>query len=268
MTRFLCLNLRAAASLGTAAVATAVLALPASAAPSVPAKAAPAAATTPAPSPPKKADPAARAAADRLEPLARAAFWDHEVELDPTDVQAGVKLAGALRSLGRYDEAATAAQQVLVIKPQEVEALLELGRTRIAQGQSFYGVDPLEQAQRLAPNDWRPPSLLGVAYGEVKRDADSHVAFDRAITLSPDNPSVLSNMAMSLAAHGDAPGAETLLRRAALQPTATAKERQNLAIVLGYEGKLFEAEQLIRRDLPPEIADSNIAYLRSVAQAR
>ena len=110
--------------------------------------------------------------------------------------------------------------------------------------------------------------LLGVAYAEVKRAADSEAAYRRALQLSPDNPAVLSNMAMTLAAKGDAPGAEVLLRRAAAQPTSTIRERQNLALVLGYQGKLSEAEQLIRRDLPPEQADANLAYLRAAADAK
>ena len=43
-----------------------------------------------------------------------------------------------------------------------VEAMLEVGRANIAQGQAFYGIGALEQAKALAPNDWRPLSLLGV----------------------------------------------------------------------------------------------------------
>lgn len=271
MPRFLCRKPTPLASrlaqLAFLAGSAAAIGLPVVATAAPPAKPAPTAvAATPAA--PKKADPAARAAADRLEPLARAAFWQNEVQLDPTDTIAGVKLATTLRLLGRNDEAAQAAEQVLVIRPDDLDALLETGRARIAQGEAFYGIANLEHAQALAPKDWRPPSLLAVAYGEVKRDADSRAAFDRALQLSPDNPSILSNLAMSLAAKGDAPGAERLLRKAAAQPAATARERQNLALVLGYEGKLGEAEQLIRRDLPPEMADANIAYLKAAVEAR
>ena len=218
--------------------------------------------------PTRKADAATRAAAERLDPLTRATFWAAEVRVDPTDAQAGTKLAASLRTLGRYEEASGAAGRVLVAHPDDLDALLEVGRANIEGGQAFYGVGPLEHAQAVAPGDWRAPALLGVAYSEVKRTADSEAAYARALQLSPDNPSVLSNKAMVLAAHGDTPGAEILLRRAASQPTATIKERQNLALVLGYEGKLAEAEQLIRRDLPPEQADANLAYLKAVAEAK
>ena len=58
---------------------------------------------------------------------------------------------------------------------------------------------------------------------------------------------------------------ETLLRRAASRPDAGAQERQNLALVLGLEGKMAEAEHLIRQDLPPDVAAANLAYLRGAS---
>src|SRR5271156_2217555 len=99
--------------------------------------AAPAAAT-----PRRKASAAERVAAERLDPLARAAFWAHEVDVDPTDAVAGVRLAAALRNLGQYAEAAQAAQQVLVADPKNYDALLEDARAYIAEGQGFYAIDP------------------------------------------------------------------------------------------------------------------------------
>ncbi len=248
-------------------LAGSLMALPVAAAAPAPAKPPTAAAEKP-PEPPRRADATTRAAADRLEPLARAAFWAQETRVDPTDTVAGVKLAASLRGIGRYDEAAQAVQQVLVIKPNDVEALLEAGRDRIAQGQPFYGVEPLERAQGLAPGDWRAPSLLAVAYAETKRDAESRTAFARALQLSPENPQILSNKAMAMAAQGQAAEAERMLRHASTLPGATARERQNLALVLGLQGKMGEAETLIRRDLPPDMADANLAYLKAAADAR
>lgn len=206
---------------------------------------------------------AVRATYDRMDALSRSVFWASEQQADPTDAVAGVKLAQALRELGRYDQAAEAAQATLTLQPNNLDALLELGRAHIARGQAFYGVAPLEQARDLAPRDWRPYSLLGVAYEQVRRTEDARAAWNQALSLSPDNPDVLTNAATAALTHGDAPGAETLLRRAVAQPTASAKVRQNLAMVLGLQGKMGEAEQILRRELPPEQAEQNLQWLRS-----
>ena len=202
-----------------------------------------------------------RAAYERADPLARSVFWAREADLNPSDPVAGVRLAEALREMGRHDQAVEAAQNVLMVQPGNVEAMLEVGRAHIARGQAFYGVAALEQARDAAPNDWRPLSLLGVAYQQVRRPADAQSAWAAALALSPENPKVLSNMAMAMVAGGDSASAEPLLRRAAAHPDATLQMRQNLALVLGLNGNRTEAEQILRRHLPPEQADRNLQWL-------
>lgn len=204
-----------------------------------------------------------RAAYGRLDPLARSVFWSREAEINPADPVAGVKLAEALRQMGQHDQAATVAQQVLVTQPQNVDAMLEIGRAHIARGQAFYGIASLEQARALAPGDWRPLSLLGVAYQQVRRPDDARAAWNEALRLSPDNAEVMNNAAMAQMTGGDPTGAETLLRRAVAQPGASLQMRLNLAMALGLQGRLPEAEQIIRRDLPPEAAERNLEWLRS-----
>ncbi len=206
-----------------------------------------------------------RAAYDRLDPLARSVVWARERDVNPNDPIAGVKVAEAMRQLGQFDAAVQAADGVLIAQPNNVEAMLELGRAHIARGQAFYGIAALERAQAQAPSDWRPLSLLGVAYTAVRRTDDGRDVWNRGLTLSPDNPDILTNAAIALTSQGDAAGAETLLRRAVAQPTATLKMRQNLALVLGLQGKTAEAEQILRRDLPPEAADRNLQWLRDKA---
>ena len=204
-----------------------------------------------APSPPDAAakplriTPAEREAADRLEPLARAAFWARVTTHDAGDADAQLRFASALRALGRFDEAGAAAEKAMTLQPGSEEGMLEFGRARIGAGQGFYAIDALNRAAAAAPRDWRPHSLLGVAMEQV-----------------------LSNLALLDASEGDRTTAEALLRRAAAQPTSTVQERANLALVLGLAGKVAEAEQIIRRDLPPDLAEQNLAYLRAASPTR
>lgn len=204
-----------------------------------------------------------RAAYDRADPLSRSVFWTEQAEIDPLDPIAGVRAAQALRELGRYDQAADMAQRVLMVQPGNYEAMLEAGRGHIARGQAFYGIQALEQARDARPDDWRPWSLLGTAYEQVRRPDDARTAWVQALTLSPDNPDVLTNMAISAMARGDNAAAEPLLRRAADQPGASLKVKLNLAMALGLNGKIGEAEQILRRALPPEQADQNLEWLRA-----
>jgi Flp pilus assembly protein TadD len=214
---------------------------------------------------PVKASPEQRAEVERLDPLARAAFWAREVDIDQTDMDARLKLAKALRALGKYEEAGANADQILVMQPTNYEALLESARDRIGQNQGFYGIDPAQRAEALQPRDWRPVSLLAVALEQSDRDSEALAAHQRALALAPANPATLSNLGMYYATHGDPTRAEPLLRKAVAAPGARAQERQNLALVLGMEGKLREAEQLQRQDLPPQAVANNLAYLHAAS---
>ncbi|GAA0630201.1 tetratricopeptide repeat protein [Brevundimonas kwangchunensis] len=204
-----------------------------------------------------------RAAYERTDPLMRSTFWAGEAEINPADPVAGVKAAQALREMGQYDQSVDMAQRVLLVQPANYEAMLEIGRGHIARGQAFYGIEALEQAANLRRDDWRPWSLLGAAYEQVRRGDDARAAWAHALTLSPDNPDVLANMAVAAMSKGDNAAAEPLLRTAAAQPGASLRIKLNLAMVLGLNGKMGEAEQILRRALPPEQADQNLAWLRA-----
>ena len=221
-------------------------------------------ATAPAKAATKPAGPADRAAADRLEPLARAAFWGGELSKNPTDGEAGVKLSVALRQLGRTQEAYNTTQQVLAVQPDNVDALLESARASIAGNQGFFAIAPAQHAQTLKPKDWRALSLLGVAYEQTRQPQLALAAHQQAVALAPDNPAALANLGMFLAANGDPAQAEQVLRKAAAEPGATPLVRQDLALILGLRGDLSESEQLQRQDLPPDLADANMAYLKAV----
>ena len=228
-------------------------------------QAAPAAAQTQTaePAPRRKAAAEERARVARLDPLARAAFWTNEAQIDPADAEAGIQMAVAMRQMGNYPEAVAAADQVLVSHPNNVEAMLEIARAHVARGQGFYAIEPARKAQALAPRDWRIPSLLGVAYEQASRPDEARAAHEQALALAPHNATALSNYALFRAGRGETSQAEAMLRQAAALPDATIAVRQNLALVLGLQGRMAEAERLARQDLPPQEVENNLAWLRS-----
>ncbi|MGA9659605.1 MAG: tetratricopeptide repeat protein, partial [Asticcacaulis sp.] len=196
-------------------------------------------------------------AALRSDPLAQAAFFSNQYEHNPTDANMGLYLSNALRGLGCYAEAADAAHRVLLFAPDNEAVLIAAARAHIADNNAFFAIDLLEQAISLKPKDWMAYSLLGVAYEQTKRPEDAQATWTKALQLAPNNPFILTNMAMAKVTRGDFAGAEPLLRTAVAQPGATLQMRQNLALVLGLQNKMGEAEQLLRRDLPPQQADAS-----------
>ena len=75
---------------------------------------------------------------------------------------------------------------------------------------------------------------------------------------------MLSNLGLSYALAKDLKNAEATLRRAVALPARRPRVRQNLALVVGLEGRFAEAESIARADLPAEEAAANVAYLRQM----
>jgi Flp pilus assembly protein TadD len=229
--------------------------------------------TAAAPAAPKPAvfKPAGKAeieAALRADPLQQSVFFNDQFEHNPTDARMGLYLSNSLRALGRYPEAADIAHRVLLFAPDNSDILLAAARAHIADNNAFFAIDPLQHVIELKPKDWQAYSLLGVAYEQTKRPDEAQATWNQALALSPNNPAVLTNMAMAKVTRGDISGAEPLLRTAVAQPGVTVQIRQNLALVLGLEGKMPEAESLLRRDLPPQQADAALAWLQNAVAAK
>ena len=75
---------------------------------------------------------------------------------------------------------------------------------------------------------------------------------------------MLSNLGLSYVLSKDLPKAEETLRRAYGHAGADPRVRTNLAVVVGLQGRLAEAEGIVKADLPPEEAAANVAYLKQL----
>jgi Flp pilus assembly protein TadD len=62
--------------------------------------------------------------------------------------------------------------------------------------------------------------------------------------------------------------AEATLRQAYASTKADGRVRQNLALVVGLQGRFTEAESIVKADLPPEEAAANVAYLKEMLKGR
>ena len=69
---------------------------------------------------------------------------------------------------------------------------------------------------------------------------------------------------MSYLLTGDLRAAETYLRKAIDRPTADSRVRQNLALVIGLQGRFKEAETVAAGELPPREAQENVRFLRQL----
>ncbi|MGZ9723343.1 tetratricopeptide repeat protein [Rhizobium miluonense] len=189
-------------------------------------------------------------------------------DANPKDRDAGVNYANALRMSGRNDQALAVMQQVAINNPSDRGVLAAYGKAQAAAGQLEQALATIDRAQTPDRPDWRLVSAEGAILDQLGRSTDARGKYRDALVLAPNEPTILSNLGMSYVLTGDLKNAETYLRSAAAQPATDSRVRQNLALVVGLQGRFAEAEQIARQELTPQQANANVAYLRGMLAQR
>jgi len=183
---------------------------------------------------------------------------------NPADRDAAIAYARALSALGERAQAVAVLEQASMHHPEDKAVLGAYGRALAAVGNYAQALDVLNRAHSPDQPDWRILSAQGAVLDQMGRHEDAQRYYSSALKIVPDEPSVLSNLGLSYALSRDLPKAEATLRRAVTQPSADPRVRQNLALVVGLQGRFAEAESIARADLPPDEAAANVAYLKQM----
>jgi Flp pilus assembly protein TadD len=196
--------------------------------------------------------------------LSRTAFWAAEFERNGADWEAAFQYAIHLRAMGRLDTALRPSTIAFTLRPRDPVIAMQHGMTLLAAGRPEGAIEPLQIAAAADPRNWRAQTALAAAFDMSGDRAEAARWHATALATAPEQPTVQINRAMSLLLAGDPAGAEAILRDALRLPGAGADVRQNLALVVGVQGRLDEAERLARTDLSPEAAANNVAWMRAL----
>jgi len=183
---------------------------------------------------------------------------------NPGDPDAALRYAQALRALGQTAQAVSVLEQATLRHPDNRLLLGAYGRALADVGNLNQALDVLGRAHSPDQPDWRILSAQGAVLDQMGRHEDAQRYYASALKIVPDEPSVLSNLGLSYALAKDLPNAEATLRKAVGQRGADPRVRQNLALVVGLQGRFAEAETIARSDLPPDEAAANVAYLKQM----
>src|SRR5258707_10412248 len=199
----------------------------------------------------------------------RAADPRREVETDrdrfranPKDADAALQYGKALRAAGQRSQAVAVLEQATIAHPDNKALLAGYGRALADNGNFQQAFDVLGRAHSPDDPDWRILSAQGATLDQLGRFDEARQYYASALKIAPDEPSVLSNLGLSYLLAKDLPKAEETLRRANSRADANPRVRQNLALVIGLQGRTAEAENIVKADRPPEEAAANVAALK------
>jgi Flp pilus assembly protein TadD len=183
---------------------------------------------------------------------------------NPNDRGLAIKYATVLQMNGDADQSLAVMRKLAIAYPKDRDVLAAYGKALAANGQFQPALDAVRRAQTPEYPDWKLASAEGAILDQLGQKDQARELYRKALELKPNEPSVLSNLGMSYLLGGDLRMAETYLRSAAGQPNADSRVRQNLALVVGLQGRFDEAEKIASQELPPDQAEANVAYLRKI----
>ena len=188
--------------------------------------------------------------------------WGERYNANPKDPEAAIYYAQALRATERRDQAAAVLERASIENPHNKELLGAYGRALADVGRYEQALGVLNRAHTPDQPDWKILNVQGAVFDQLGRHSEARRSYLSALKIQPNDPSVLSNLGLSYALTKNLKQAEETLRLANVQPGAAPKVRQNLALVVGMQGRIGEAETIARAGVSPAEGDTNVAYLR------
>src|SRR6202040_4327057 len=183
---------------------------------------------------------------------------------NPKDADAALLYGQALRATAQRSQAVAVLEQATIAHPGNKALLAGYGRALADNGNFQQAFDVLTRSHSPDNPDWRILSVQGTVLDQLGRHDEARRYYESALKIVPGEPSVLSNLGLSYMLSKNLPKAEEALRQAYASGRADARVRQNLALVIGLQGRFAEAEQIVRADLPPDEATANVAYLKQM----
>jgi Flp pilus assembly protein TadD len=183
---------------------------------------------------------------------------------NPRDTNAAIHFAAALRAAGQPGQAVAVMEQAMSIAGNDASVRVAYAKALAANGQFEQALNVVDGTIDPTAPDWNALSVKGAILDQMGRNEEARVLYRQAQVTAPGEASLEANLGLSFAMTNDLAQAEGHLRRAVTMPTATSQIRQNLALVVGLQGRFDEARDIYARELPADQVENNMSYIRAL----
>ena len=183
---------------------------------------------------------------------------------NPKDRAVVIQYAAALRAAGQPQQAAAALERSMGFYPGDTDLTIAYAKALTAMGRFEQSVAVLDTIIRPDAPDWNALLVKGAALDQSGLHSEARILYNQAAVIAPGEAAIETNLGLSFAMTNDLGNAEAHLRRAVQMRGATSTTRQNLALVVGLQGRFEECRALYAAELPPDQVESNMAYVRAL----
>lgn len=183
---------------------------------------------------------------------------------NPKDKGIAIHYAAALRAVGQSKQAVSVLEISIGYHPKDVDIAVAYAKALTADGRFEQSLQVLDNVIRPEAPDWNALLVKGATLDQIGRNGEARALYAQALVYAPGEASIEANLGLSYAMTSELPAAEQHLRRAVQMRGATSQIRQNLALIVGLQGRFEECRALYAAELPPAQVESNMAYVRAL----
>lgn len=189
----------------------------------------------------------------------RAAAQASAYKANPGDAANAVAYSETLGAMEQHEQQNAVLERVVMNGAADPDVMAAYGKSLIAVGEFARAEQVLAQAFQPDMPDWRILSARGVANDKLGNHREAQALYQHALRIKPEEPSVLANIGLSHAFERDYANAEVYLRRSIAQSGTDPRVHQNLALVLGLQGKKDSEKAQLSKVASGSDADNAIA---------
>jgi Flp pilus assembly protein TadD len=182
----------------------------------------------------------------------------------PQDKVTIIYYAAALRAAGQPEQAVSVIENGLAVHRNDIDLQIAYSKALTAAGRFEQALTVADAAIDPASPDWNALLVKGAILDQNGRNKEARALYTQALLVAPNEASLEANMGLSFAMTNELDSAEKHLRRAVGMRGANSQIRQNLALVIGLQGRFDECREMFARELPPDQVEANMAYIRAL----
>ena len=171
------------------------------------------------------------------------------IELDPSNAMYRNNLASAFKDLGRVADAERLYQQALVLKPDYLDAHMNLGVLHHSQGDYPHALVCFERVLQIDANSSQAWLNRGLALYEMARESEALDCYRHAGRLVAGDAGKLQSLAAAWRETGELDEAQACLQQALALRSDDAQIQDGLGTALSMRGELAAAENHYRKAL-------------------
>lgn len=183
---------------------------------------------------------------------------------DPANRPTIVYYAAALRANGQNEQAIAVLENGVARYKGDPELLVGYAKALSAAGRFDQALNVIDSAINPASPNWNALMVKGAILDQRGRNKEARVVYGQALKIAPEQASLHANLGLSYAMTNELDRAEAELRMAVKMRGANSQVRQNLALIIGLQGRFDESRALFAAELPARQVEANMAYIRAL----